>query len=69
MEAQLGAGSLVEVALVAVSPAAGVKLPAIRNGRTRFASPAETVALLAAAPERDRPIWATAMYTGLRRGS
>lgn len=51
-----------------VSPAANVKLPAIRNGRTRFASPAEAVALLAAAPARDRPVWATAMYAGLRRG-
>lgn len=44
-----------------VSPAAGVKLPAIRNGRTRFAGPAEAVSLLAAAPVRDQPIWATAM--------
>lgn len=51
-----------------VSPTAGVKLPAVRNGRERFATPTEARALLAAAPERDRGIWATAMYAGLRRG-
>lgn len=51
-----------------VSPVLGVKLPAIRNGRDRFASPGEAVALLAAVPDRDRPVWAAAMYGGLRRG-
>lgn len=51
-----------------VSPVLGVKLPAIRNGRDRFASPGEAVALLAAVPDRDRSVWAAAMYGGLRRG-
>ncbi|MGI8623098.1 MAG: tyrosine-type recombinase/integrase [Solirubrobacteraceae bacterium] len=51
-----------------VSPAANVKLPAIRNGRTRFADRAEALELLAAVPEGDRPVWACAMYAGLRRG-
>ena len=51
-----------------VSPTAGVKVPAARNGRERFATPDEAVKLLAAVPERDRCVWATAMYAGLRRG-
>jgi integrase len=34
----------------------------------RVAAPREALALLAAVPERDRAIWATAMYAGLRRG-
>jgi integrase len=51
-----------------VSPTLGVKVPAARNGRERFATPAEAAALLAAVPERDRAVWATAMYAGLRRG-
>lgn len=45
-----------------------MKLPASRNGRERFVTPGEAALLLAALPERDRPLWATAMYAGLRRG-
>lgn len=51
-----------------VSPTVGVKVPAPRNGRERFATPGEAARLLAAVPAGDRPIWATAMYAGLRRG-
>ncbi len=51
-----------------VSPTLGVKVPAARNGRERFATPQEAELLLAAAPDRDRAVWATAMYAGLRRG-
>lgn len=51
-----------------ISPTAGIKVPAPRNGRDRFATPDEAVKLLAAVPERDRAVWATAMYAGLRRG-
>jgi len=51
-----------------VSPTTGVRVPAARNGRERFATPDEAVKLLAAVPERDRAVWATAMYAGLRRG-
>jgi integrase len=51
-----------------VSPAAGLKLPAIRNGRTRFATPQEATQLLAVVLQRDRAVWATAFYAGLRRG-
>jgi len=51
-----------------VSPTTGVRVPAARNGRERFATPDEAVRLLAAAPACDRAVWATAMYAGLRRG-
>ncbi len=51
-----------------VSPTTGVKIPAARNGRERFATPEEATLLLAAVPARDRAVWATAMYAGLRRG-
>ncbi len=36
--------------------------------RERIASPEEAQRLLAALPDRDRPVWATALYAGLRRG-
>jgi integrase len=40
-----------------------------REGRRdRYASPEEAAVLIATVPERDRPLWATAMYAGLRRG-
>ena len=51
-----------------VNPVAGVKVPAARNGRERFATPTEAQQLLAAVPERDRGVWATALYAGLRCG-
>ena len=53
---------------LAVSPCAGLHLPAVRSRRERFVSPVQADALIAAAPERDRAIWATAMYAGLRLG-
>jgi integrase len=53
---------------VAVSPCTGLELPAARGRRERFASPKEAEALIAAVPGRDRAVWATAMYAGLRRG-
>jgi integrase len=53
---------------VAVNPTTGLELPAVEGSRDRIASPAEATALLAALPERDRALWATAMYAGLRRG-
>lgn len=49
-------------------PTQGLKLPAVRSRRERFASPTEAVSLVAAAPEADRAVWATALYAGLRRG-
>jgi integrase len=53
---------------VAVNPTAGLELPAVRGRRDRVASPKEAAALIAAVPEHDRALWATAFYTGLRRG-
>jgi integrase len=53
---------------VAVNPTTGLELPALEGARDRIASPAEATKLLAALPERDRALWATAMYAGLRRG-
>lgn len=53
---------------VATIPTTGLELPAVRGRRDRIASPAEACALLAALPEQDRAIWATAFYAGLRRG-
>lgn len=53
---------------LAVNPCSGLELPAVRGRRERFASPEEAEALISAAPELDRAIWATAMYAGLRLG-
>ena len=53
---------------VAVNPTTGVQLPAVRGKRERIASPAEAARLLDALPSRDRAVWATALYAGLRSG-
>lgn len=53
---------------VLVNPTTGLRLPAVRSGRDRIASPAEAEELLAALPSGDQPLWATALYAGLRRG-
>jgi integrase len=53
---------------VAVNPTTGLELPAVRGRRDRIASPSEAADLLAALPEATRPLWATALYAGLRRG-
>lgn len=53
---------------VAVNPTSGLELPAVRGRRDRIASPDEASRLIAALPERDRALWATALYGGLRRG-
>lgn len=49
---------------VTVNPTTGLKMPRIGRGRDRIATPEESSRLLAALPERDRSIWATAMYAG-----
>ncbi|MEZ5100276.1 MAG: tyrosine-type recombinase/integrase [Thermoleophilia bacterium] len=51
-----------------INPTAHLRLPAVKGRRERIASPEEAKLLLAALPERDRAIWATALYGGLRRG-
>ncbi len=53
---------------VAVNPCTGIELPAVRLNRDRIADPAEAKQLLDALQEQDRPLWATAMFAGLRRG-
>lgn len=53
---------------VAVNPTTGLEMPAVRGGRDRIATPDECARLLDALQPADRPIWATAMYAGLRRG-
>jgi integrase len=53
---------------LAINPTTGLELPAVRGRRDRIASPAEAAKLLAALPEEDRAIWATALYAGLRLG-
>jgi integrase len=53
---------------VPINPTDGLRLPAVRFGRDRIASPAEAELLLGALAQADRPLWASAMYAGLRRG-
>ena len=54
---------------VTVNPCSNLDLPAVRGRRERIPSPQEAVALLAALPESDRALWATALYArALRRG-
>jgi integrase len=53
---------------VLVNPTLGLALPAVRATRERVAQPAEARALLEALSPEDRPVWATALYAGLRRG-
>jgi integrase len=53
---------------LAVNPCTHLRLPAVRGRRERIASPEQAQQLLAALPDPDRPVWATALYAGLRRG-
>jgi integrase len=50
------------------NPTRGLDLPGPDRGRDRFATLAKAEVLLAVLPRTDQPIWATAMYAGLRRG-
>jgi integrase len=53
---------------VALNPTLNLSLPAVRSRRDRIAVPTEARALLDALPLPERPIWATALYAGLRLG-
>ncbi len=53
---------------VTVNPTAGLALPSPQGRRDRIATPAEAATLLAAVPESDRALWATALLAGLRLG-
>jgi integrase len=52
--------------VITVNPVAAYKRPRVTSRRERFASPDEAMRLIAAIPKSDRPLWATAFYTGLR---
>ena len=53
---------------VGQNPTSGLRLPNGIGQRDRAASPQEAAELLAALPDELRPIYATAFYSGLRRG-
>jgi integrase len=53
---------------ISVNPTANLRLPTPTGRRERAISPGEAEELLAALPEEDRALWATALYAGLRRG-
>jgi integrase len=53
---------------VAVNPTQDLDVPHDRGRRERVATPAEARKLLDALPDTDRCLWATALWTGLRRG-
>lgn len=54
--------------LVRVDPTREVELPRGRGRRERIAQPVEARELIAALPDDQRALWATAFYAGLRRG-
>jgi integrase len=51
-----------------VNPTVGLSLPAVRGRRDRIVAPQQAARLLEALPSRDRALWATALYAGLRLG-
>jgi integrase len=51
-----------------VNPTHDLELPAPRPREVEIVSPAAAESLLAALPSPDRPVWATALYAGLRYG-
>jgi integrase len=53
---------------VAVNPLDYLELPAVEGTRDRVADPKEAESLLAALDGDDRPLWATALFSGLRLG-
>ena len=53
---------------VAINPTTGLELPATRGRRQRIADPTEAAALIEALRPAERPLWALALYSGLRRG-
>lgn len=57
-----------DVEAIAVNPTVGVRVPTGDSGRMRVVAPEELGAYLDALDPRDRAVWATAAYAGLRRG-
>jgi integrase len=54
--------------LVTSNPCDGLALPAVRSGRDRVVQPPDVARQIATLPERDQPLWAVAIYAGLRCG-
>lgn len=53
---------------IPTNPTRDLSLPSGYKQRERIATPEEAAELIAALPERERALWATAFYGGLRRG-
>ena len=53
---------------VALNPTSDLEVPHDRGRRERVATPTEAMQLLDALTDADRALWATAFFTGLRRG-
>lgn len=53
---------------VSINPTTGLELPAARGRRQRIADPVEAAALIEVLLPSERPLWALALYSGLRRG-
>ena len=51
-----------------VDPCARLKMPIVRNNRTRIEASTTAEALIAALPESEQAFWALALFAGLRRG-
>jgi integrase len=54
--------------IVAVDPTDGLELPEKSARQRTPPSPADAARLVVAVPDDDRPVWAAAMLSGLRRG-
>jgi integrase len=60
---------LIEDEVLTFNPVSNLRIPPAEGRRDRVASPEEAVKLIAALPAiADRALWATAIYSGLRRG-
>jgi len=58
-----------QLGVVHANPTAGLSVPAVNRRQTRFATADQVEAMLARLGDaRDRAVWATALYAGLRRG-
>ena len=53
---------------VGLNPTLKLSLPAVRGRRDQIADPGHAAALIRSLPEAEQALWATALYTGLRRG-
>jgi integrase len=53
---------------IAINPAEDLELPTGETQQRQAITPAEALVLIEALPEGEQALWATAFYTGLRRG-